>query len=220
MNILTVGYTTEGETDKRFLGNIIRKTFEELAFSCTGQIEVYEPQHVFIQETTFIDNVVEASKKIPWANVLCIHTDSDNRTDDNAFNFKINPSLNAVNSIVGRACKNLVPIVPIQMTKAWMLADIDLLREIIYTSKSIEELQLPNHYRQIEQLNNPKQTIKNALTIAFSEFSRRRKKIDISELYVPISQRIDLNILNNLSSYIKFKTSARQALRFLNYMPE
>lgn len=218
MNILTVGFTTEGKTDKRFLGNIIRKTFEELAFDCTGQIEVYEPQHVLIKEDTFVDNVVEASKKIPWANVLCIHTDSDNRTDDNAFNFKINPSLTAVNSIVGRACKNLVPIVPIQMTEAWMLADSGLLREILYTGKSIQELELPNHYRQIEQLDNPKQTIENTIKIAFSEFSRRRKKINISELYIPISQRIDLNILNNLSSYVKFKESAKQALRFLNYM--
>ncbi|MDD1444205.1 hypothetical protein MEO93_28475, partial [Dolichospermum sp. ST_sed3] len=72
MNILTIGFTTEGKTDKRFLSNIIRKTFEDLAYNCHGQIEVYEPQHLLIREETFVANVVEASKKVPWANVLCI----------------------------------------------------------------------------------------------------------------------------------------------------
>ena len=43
-NILTIGIISEGVTDERFLPNIIRKTFEELAFECNGEIEVYEPE--------------------------------------------------------------------------------------------------------------------------------------------------------------------------------
>jgi hypothetical protein len=218
MNILTIGFTTEGTTDQRFLGNIIRKTFEELAINCIGQIEVYEPQHILIKEETFVQNIVEASKMIPWANVLCIHTDSDNNRDNIAFNNKINPSLVAVNSIVEKSCKNIVPIVPVHMTEAWMLADRELFKKIIFSSKTLQELNLPIRYNQIELLDDPKMTIENAIRIAFSEFPRRRKKINISELYVPISQRIDLTILSNLPSYRKFKESAIQALRFLNYM--
>ena len=218
MNILTIGFTTEGKTDMRFLSNIIRKTFEDLAFNCNGQIEVYEPRHILIKEDTFVSSVVEASKSNHWANVLCVHTDSDSRSDEFAFNYKINPSLDQIAALDGDSCKNIVPIVPIQMTESWMLADTELLKRVIYTNKSNQDLQLPNRFRQIELLDNPKQTIENAIRIAFSEFPRRRKRIDISELYVPISQSIDLTILNNLSSYVKFKENARKALRALNYL--
>ncbi len=40
-NILTIAYHVEGTTDERFLGNIIQRTFEQIAFECDGSIEVY-----------------------------------------------------------------------------------------------------------------------------------------------------------------------------------
>ncbi|MCO6491039.1 MAG: hypothetical protein J5I98_21660 [Phaeodactylibacter sp.] len=42
-NIVTIGFVTEGTTDVRFLENIIKRAFEEIAFDCSGEIEVYDP---------------------------------------------------------------------------------------------------------------------------------------------------------------------------------
>jgi hypothetical protein len=42
-NILTIAYTTEGTTDERFLKSIISKVFEDAAFDCESQIEIFDP---------------------------------------------------------------------------------------------------------------------------------------------------------------------------------
>lgn len=219
MNILTVAYTTEGKTDKRFLGNIIRKTFEELAFECTGQIEVFEPEHLLVKEESFVEHVVSAAKKAFWAHVLCVHTDADHQSDDVAFKNKINPSLLEISkSDESQICRNVVAVVPIQMTEAWMLADRDLFCREINTTKNHSELGLPIRFKQIESIDNPKRTIEEAIRISQLEVPRRRQKISIGDIYSPISQKIDLNILSNLASYQKFRSQARSALKTLNYL--
>ena len=45
-NILQIAFTTEGNTDKRFLGNIIEKTFESLLYESDTEIEIHSPVHV------------------------------------------------------------------------------------------------------------------------------------------------------------------------------
>lgn len=215
-NILTIGYLGEGTTDERFIGNIIKRTFEELAFECKGQIEVYEPRFIKVTQQHFVEQALEASKNAKWLNILCIHTDADAETDEIAFQNKINPAINAIHTHDDN-CKNIVAVVPIYMTEAWMLADRDLLRDEIGTDKTIEQLNLPTRLNQIERNTDPKKTIQDAIDFAFID-KPKRKKVDIGALYTPISQQIDLSILENLSSYQKFKNASREALRALNYL--
>ncbi|MEA3494926.1 MAG: hypothetical protein U9R42_02710, partial [Bacteroidota bacterium] len=56
-NILQIAYTTEGSTDKRFLGNIIEKTFESLLFEGNIEIEIHQPIHVTEQGKTFNEKI-------------------------------------------------------------------------------------------------------------------------------------------------------------------
>lgn len=217
-NILTVAYTTEGSTDQRFLHNIIRKTFEELAFDCQGLIEVYEP--VFIPKVAcgnFVEEVKGATKQAYklGMHILCIHVDADDANDDNVSLNKINPSIDAVIELQAEdVCKNLVAIVPVQMSEAWMLADKELLKNEMETDMSLPDLQLT---RQPESYADPKNAIENALTIAQKDFPKRRRKTTISELYQPIGQKIPIEKLEQLPSYKKFKSAAAEALQRLNY---
>lgn len=218
-NILTIGYIGEGTTDKRFLGNIIKRTFEKLAFQCQGQIEVYDPQFFEVLKIPFAEQSLEAAKSSRWLNVLCIHADSDGPSDDDAFRFKITPAIQKIIECEIEVCRNIVAIVPVHMTESWMLADVDLLLEEIGTDKSVEELELPNRVRNIERITNPKATIEKAINIAFADQpSRRRRGLTISELYAPLSQMISLDKLEMLSSYQKFHKCAENALKELNYL--
>ncbi|MBN1340361.1 MAG: DUF4276 family protein [Bacteroidales bacterium] len=220
MNVLTIAYTTEGKTDKRFLGNVIRRTFEEIAWECAGEITVYDPQHLEVSEHNFINQVTEAALEAKWANVLCVHTDADDSSDNAAFNFKINPAFDNINNNDGNICKNLVAVVPITMTEAWMLINKDILKDEIGTTKTNNELQLTYRINNIENIANPKDLITVAIREAYIDVPRKRFKTRLSDLYSPLSQRILLDELLHLSSYRKFREAARRALIELNYLNE
>ncbi|OQP59258.1 hypothetical protein A3860_38040 [Niastella vici] len=218
-NILTIGYTTEGTTDQRFLKTIILKVFEELAFYCEGDIEVFEPIFIeFPKENGFINDVLEVALKASTAgiNVLCIHVDADNSKDEDVNKFKFTPANAALlNKEEKKYCKNIVPIIPIHMTEAWMLADKDLLKEEMCTNKSNVDLKIN---RDPESIADPKKTIEDALVIAQAHLPRRRFRIEIGDLYQPIGQKIPIPKLENLDSFKKFKHSAIEALKKLNYL--
>lgn len=218
-NILTIAYTTEGSTDERFLNTIIKKVFEEVAFECDGVIEVYDPVFFkFPQKEDFVSGVADLSKKAYQSgiNVLCIHVDADSNKDDDVTKFKIIPAFTEVNGKSNRTnCKNLVAIIPVHMTEAWMLADKELLKEEIGTTMSNTDLGI---YQSPESIADPKETIKNALDIAQSHLSGRRSRINIGDLYQPIGQKITMEHLEKLESFNKFKFSVENALKKLKYL--
>jgi hypothetical protein len=220
-NILQIGFTTEGTTDVRFLQNIIRKSFETVAFECRSAIEVYEPVYLSKVGDTFVEQITNLTTKYNYFHVLCIHRDSDSPTIENTMRNFITPAFQAVLEIKGVVCKNLVPIIPIQMSEAWMMADFDLLKEKIGTDKTNIDLGLPVRISAIENDNNPKETISNSIRIArINQTRRQRRKLNISHLYSPISQELTIDKLIQLPSFMQFIEGIRQAMRKLNYLPK
>lgn len=149
--------------------------------------------------------------------VLCVHSDADATTDTATFNHKIKPAFDRVTQEHKQAlCKNLVPIVPVQMIEAWLLADIPLFKAEIGTTKNDEELGL---HKPPERYTDPKQVIQMAIRIACQALTKRRRRdVTIGELYQPIGRKIDLSKLETLPSYRKFKAAVREAFKALNYL--
>lgn len=217
--ILTIGYTTEGSTDVRFLGNIIQRTFEELIFESQSYNSVAPPANLTCTAKKFSQKILKLATLYSSLDVICVHCDADGRSSKKVMNNKINPAFQLVeNSDKGKMCKNLVAVIPVQMTEAWMLADFDLLKDEIGTRMSNRELELPVRINQIESLSNPKEKIINALRIAQASKPRRRRKIKISELYTPLSQKLSIKELRELPSFRAFEENAREALKRLNYL--
>ncbi|MCF8295121.1 MAG: DUF4276 family protein [Bacteroidales bacterium] len=218
-NILQIGFTAEGVTDKRFLQNIIRRTYEELISECQTDIDVYDPVCLEKEGDNFVEQMMSIAGKYNYFHVICIHCDADAPTSERVIRYKLDPAFNAIRSL-DSACHNLVSIIPVQMIEAWLMVDFSLLKEKIGTDLSNAELSLPQRIGNIESLTNPKELISNALTIAQNDISRRRRKLTLSTLYSPISQEINLNLLKQLSSYLAFYQSARNSLIQLNYLTQ
>jgi Domain of unknown function (DUF4276) len=216
-NILLVGYITEGKTDKRFLESVIKRTFEDIAFDCTSEIIVYDVQYIDVPKIDFVSQIEKAATQSfqQGVMVLCVHVDADTESDKDVFINKIEPAFNHVNKMAQEVCKNLVAVVPIQMTEAWMLADIDLIKDEIGTTLSNETLGLN---KNPEIISDPKDTIKEAIRLSFSAYPKRRNKLQINELYAPIGQKISLQKLGKVKSYIKFRDAVRQSFINLNYL--
>ena len=216
---IIIGFTTEGTTDFQFLESVIQRSFEDVAFECSGELEILPAQYIDKQSGAFTEVVIGYAQQAGKRGfvVLCVHADADAPHDTGTFDNKIRPAFMAVNHMHGNhVCKNLVAIVPVQMTEAWMLSDKDLLKAEIGTSKSDVELGI---HRPPEVYANPKQAIEAAIKIARQDLTRRhRRELTIVELYRPIGQKLVLTRLENLPSYRKFKEAIRDAFRKLNYL--
>jgi predicted CopG family antitoxin len=219
MRQLLVGFATEGNTDSRFLESVIFRALEWIVFTeYSGQIEVLPLVSFDKEKGTFSEVVMKYAQKAyeTGVMVLCIHVDADADTDEHVFINKINPAFEEVVKQVNDIyCKNLVALVPVRMTEAWMLADKELLKRQLGVNSRDADLGI---HRKPEQYADPKEAIRNAIRIAFEDSPRRRDNLDIADLYTPIGQSIDLEKLRKLSSFSKFEDAIREALRKINYL--
>ncbi|HWY38728.1 MAG TPA: hypothetical protein VNY73_09230 [Bacteroidia bacterium] len=222
MNQIIVGFTSEGTTDTRLLESIVLRTFEAVAVvECTKQIEVINPIiHIKKALGEDFNNTISNCAQIAFSNgvmVFCVHVDADDSTDKNVMDTKINPCFEGILASDNlQLCKNLVSIVPVSMTEAWMLADKNLLKEEIGTDKTDSQLGI---HRSPEAYADPKSTIENAIRVARQDMPRRRRyDLKIAELYQPIGQKLDLEKLEALQSYRKFRDGVKEIYRKLNYL--
>jgi len=128
-----IGFATEGITDVRFLSSVIQRSFEDVAFECKCQIEILPIQHIERQSGDFVSVVQQYAYKADEMGVmvLCIHSDADATSDRHTFARKIRPAFTAVEKTnEQKVCRNLLPVVPVQMTEAWMLSDRDRSPEV------------------------------------------------------------------------------------------
>jgi len=188
-NIIVPGFTAEGNTDVRFLESVIQRTFEYVAFECHTEIEVYDITYISSGKSSFVDEMLRVAETAydRGIMVLCVHTDADDDSDKQAFEKRIEPAFRAIHSFQDKpVCKNLIAVVPVQMTEAWLLADVDLLREELGTTKSESELGLNRHP---ETIAKPKALIEDAIRIVFDELPKRRRRPTLSDLYLPLGQK-------------------------------
>ena len=219
-NFILAGLFTEGTTDVRFLSSVVERTLEDIAFDCTGDIETkLEIINISKAGLSFNEQVLEASRVAVdkfGVLILFVHTDSDSVSDDLIFQSKIFPSQKILSEQDNNYCKNMVAIVPVQMTESWMIADKKILKEEIGVEKTDTELGI---HLNPESITNPKELIEEIIRISKEDLSKRRrnKGLVISDLYQIIGQKLELSELEKLSSYLKFKNSLKDKLRELNF---
>lgn len=220
-NFILTGLFTEGTTDNRFLESVVKRTLEDVAFDCTGDIDV-ELEIIKIDKTglTFNQQVLEASKcafeKFSIL-LLFVHTDADNKSDELIFENKIIPAQEILSlQRDDLYCKHIVAIVPVQMTESWMIADKMLLKSEIGIEKTDAELGI---HLNPEKLNDPKSLIEEIIRLSKEDETKKKRNrgLNISDLYQIIGQKVELSELEKLPSYLKFKNSLIDKLKLLNF---
>lgn len=220
-NFILTGLFTEGSTDVRFLDGVIKKTLDELAFKCSGDVETdLIPIEISKVNLGFNEQVLNAAKiaKDKGVEILFVHVDADDISDNSAFETKIIPAKNKLNLIDNNTvCKNIVAVIPIYMTESWMLADKELLKSEIEIAES--DINLGIHKRP-EEINNPKLVIESIIRKSKETQTKRNRKrgLEISDLYQIIGLKLELTELEKLPSYMKFKNSLQEVLIELNFL--
>lgn len=216
-----IGLATEGTTDIRFFESIVRRTFQEIALQeCRPDIDIdIRRLNTKKTELSFTEYVKQASYdgvKDFGMMVLAIHADADKETYDGRKKYNIDPAQEELDKQGDDYCKILTPVIPVRMMEAWMLADKELLKSEIGTTKSDNDLKIN---RDPETIADPKAVIEEAIRIAQSDLPKRRQRLTISDLYAIIGDKISINKLLSLDSYQKFQDEVRATYRTLNYMP-
>lgn len=220
-NFILTGLFTEGTTDNRFLESVVKRTLEDVAFDCTGDIDV-ELELIKINKTglTFNQQILEASKlafdKFSIL-LLFVHTDADDKSDEMVFKSKIIPAQELLSIQEDNfCCKKMVAIVPIQMTESWMIVDKELLKSEIGVEESDAELGI---HLNPETVNDPKALIEGIIRFSKEGKTKRKrnKGLEISDLYQIIGQKVELAELEKLPSFLKFKNSLIEVLKELNF---
>lgn len=215
-----IGLATEGTTDIQFFESIVRRTFQEVALrECRPDIDI-DIRRLNTKKTgrSFVEYVKQASYngvKDFGMMVLAIHADADRETYDGRRRYNIDPAQEELDKQGDDYCKILTPVIPVRMMEAWMLADKDLLKSEIGTTKSDNDLRIN---RDPESIADPKAVIEEAIRIAQSDLPKRRQRLTISDLYAIIGDKIGLDRLSLLNSYQRFQEEVRNTYRTLNYM--
>ena len=95
-------------------------------------------------------------------------------------------------NFVGQISVRHIPVVPVRMTEAWLLADEIAIRKAAGNPNGEQKLNLPD-VRRLEDLPDPKKVLHEALIKASGLNARRRARI-------PVHQRVHL-IPNYLDDY-------------------
>lgn len=219
-NQLFIGLISEGSTDNRFLFSVIKRAIDEIIFEYGGVTEIYIEEIKKDVRKPFKKQIIDANKnyhKENFINILLIHNDSDYQDDSRVLNDKFIPLMNEIDLIEEELiCKEIIPIIPVYMIEAWMLADIDLFLNEISSGKDKTELKLNG---DPESFTDPKEKIKNALQIINQEKpKKRRKDLQINELYQLIGQKIEISKLLSLKSFKKFHDNLCDSLNKLNFI--
>lgn len=216
MRQLFIGLCAEGNTDVRFLKTVIANVLQEISWECSTQVDIADVRTVNGEGQSFVEKMLDASNKaeeIYGISILCVHADSDHRTIDVVKKNKFDPFLSRLETLPdARYCKFIVPTIPIQMVEAWMLADKILLKQLINASQ-IRDVDLGIE-RDPESYSDPKEAIQNAIRVAMQGRPKKmRDQIDISDLYETLGNRLGLEKLRQIPSFLFFEGQIRRVLQ-------
>lgn len=216
--MLVVGLATEGETDIRFLNDIVLRSIEHLVYTECGQdVDIFiNPIRAEKGETfgDYVRNSIRKGVEEFGMMALAMHSDSDKDSYEERFRHKFTPVFESLKDHPA-GCDILIPIIPVRMTEAWMLADKELFKEEIGSDDTDAELGLD---KRPEAITDPKMLIENDLRMLAQKRSRKYDSVAISELYDILGSKVSVGKLSSLPSFIKFLDSVRDALTVLGYL--
>ena len=219
MTDLVMAIYAEGRADETFLPIIVQRGAEQiLAQRGRTVVDVLEPivlNHSIDRAfPTRAERILEAARRAAGYHALVVHADADHPTRERALQERFMPGLERVcqaQQALERVCDKLVPMIPVQMTEAWMLADPEALRAVVGTRASVGDLGLPAHAREVESDPDPQRTLAEAVRNALAPRPRRRR-IVTGDIFEPLARQINLERLGTVPAYQQFASDLTDTL--------
>lgn len=109
-----------------------------------------------------VEKLKKAARAAHGYHFRICHIDADGRDGDRARKERFEPGLNEIVQQPDMMNTDLVPLIPIRMTDAWMLIDFEALAGVVGTHNSASELEFPDNPAGVERIDDPKALFESA----------------------------------------------------------
>jgi len=211
---LVFGLYCEGASDYRFLAPILNRTLQQLI----PQVELYLVLLDTINHSgqSQDENIKRAAHDGHGFHLVVIHLDADAPDEKGALNNRFEPGRLVAQATPRFYNANLVPIIPVRNTNAWMLVDFAAFRDVVGTDKDADVLGFPKRAVEVEKIFDPKHVFSEALKNARPP--RRRHQLKPVDVFTLLAQKIDMRRLTEVPSYLIFHKRLTDLLHTLHYL--
>lgn len=134
----------EGNIDRHFLPKVIERTAGKIILShATNYVDILPVTVTDVAKQEQGKDILQAAMQAYGYHALIVHKDSDHRTYEETKIQCIEPGCTLVRRSRKDVCKNLVPIIPVREVEAWMIADGEVLRDLLEIRERLQNLHLP-----------------------------------------------------------------------------
>lgn len=152
---------------------------------------------------------IQKSIELYPCDLLFIHRDAETTSLEERLG-EINQAVS--NAIVDRQMPAVVCVVPIRMTEAWLLFDINAIRQAAGNPNGTVPLNLPT-LSDVESIPNPKRVLHNILRTATELRTYRRRRFDTNFAVQRIPECIeDFSPLRSLSAFIALEDELKRTI--------
>ena len=217
MNVLSWALYAEGETDLDYLGTLLPRIIQHIAFaSPSGPAPVVpeQPAAIFGQGSRSFDR---AAKEICDARdafvLLFVHGDSGGRSQQETVDRRTIGLCQKAHDACDLRLDRCIPVAPRQATEAWCLADIGALRAAFQLRPDYQFPQLIATPRSVEQLNDPKTVARQIVEGTI----RGRRRSPPRFPYTLVAQQQGLEVLRMVPSFEALYRAVSRALATVGY---
>lgn len=219
MRQLVLALYAEGATDERFLPRIIQRTAEHLLAGYGVDILDLEVINSSVHRLpTLIGQFEAAAREAKGRHILIVHQDADAPDQESALRERIQPGLDLVHQKPERYQQDIVPLIPVRMVEAWMLADPIALCQVIPGCSSPDELNLPQKPDQVEHISDPKAELKRITSTYQARRRRSRSHAYRAKIQGRLADEIAIERLKRVPAYQTFEQKFSQVLRKLHFL--
>ena len=224
MRTVTLALYAEGSTDESFLPEIIKRTTKSILSQHSIQpIRVDLPYSKCNKPADIVKRdqcILYIARETAIYDALVIHSDGDSRGYEQTLIELFQPGKKLVLDAKDRnedICADLVPLIPVRMTEAWMLADPDALRTVLGKKVEARALGIPTKAKLVEKELKPKKTLEHIIQVAYPQQPRDWKYLK-TKLYMGLGSEISLKRLSEVPSYQQFVQDLTAVLQTLNFI--
>lgn len=216
MESLTYTLLADGSSDRALIP-IITWLLRQCLGKCVVNHSFAEPWRTPKPPKTLSEKILKIREYYP-CDVLFVHRDAENQDPQNRYD--------EIKSAFEEAKKNLksvetvpVCVVPVRMTEAWLLFDVDAIREAADNPKGKEPIDLPD-LKKVESIPHPEEILHDALRSASGLKGKRLKKFNPDGKVHRISGYInDFSPLRRLSAFNRLEENIRKMIESLPSNP-
>jgi Domain of unknown function (DUF4276) len=206
---LTCFLVCEGNSDKWFLTELLRRALDEICLEASSRIVEVVIEHVQADHqrpAAIADALMSAGK----FDLLLYHHDGSPHGTSQAKVTEV------CSSLARERREPVVPVVPVRETEAWMLADPDAVASLLgVRPASMTTSGFPVRAKDVEEVADPKQLLKSAMESCAGHGTGLR--IPKQDLFLVLAERIDLDRLREVPSFARWWTDMTEALVKMGY---